>query len=450
MNIKGRHVMEECIFGVLKDKTRLLVTNGLHNLDQADRVVVLENQEIRFNGTYEELLQAHLDLSKFITQPGAKKEDGASPRSPRVSPVRRSREARRSTSIRGPMSARRRGAGGDGGGDGNGDGAQLVKKEEQEQGNVSFSIYKQYFLFGGLFYLVALLFGYANRFTSRVLFSFYLSRWSTAITPASSSSSPISLSSEQDIVDSGPYMTIQGILVLYEIVAISGTSLTWLGNGKRASRRLHSSLLGAICGAPTTFFDKTPLGRLVSRFSKDIRTVDQRLPNHMEMWMGAMTNMFSVLTVVCLADWWTIIPIVPIAGLYWYMQRAYRRAVIEVRRLEGTSRSPIYIHFDNTLSGLVCIRAYRCARRFRTEFASKLDENGRITYSLFLCQQWFSQRLEWIGAVTQSCVFPPPPSQFFSFVNSEECLAESSFFRCLLGAICHLPTSGSSRWQSET
>jgi ABC-type multidrug transport system fused ATPase/permease subunit len=197
------------------------------------------------------------------------------------------------------------------------------------------------------------------------------------------------------------FIVVQGALVLYEIIAVSGTSLLWIAKGRKSSRGLHSQLLRSICAAPTWFFDTTPLGRLISRFSRDVNIADVRVPNVMEMTMTSFTNMLVVVVAVCLGDWWMVIPFAPIGVIYFLLQKRYRRAAIEIRRLEGTSRSPIYVHFDNTLSGLISIRAYDCSQRFRHYFAAKINENGRVFFNLILCQQWFALRLDWLGAFAQ-------------------------------------------------
>lgn len=75
--------------------------------------------------------------------------------------------------------------------------------------------------------------------------------------------------------------------------------------------------------------------------------------------------------------------------------------MIQVRRMEGVTRSPIYVHYDNTLSGLASIRAYKCTSRFEDEFMVCIDENARMFQSIFLLTQWYAERLDWLGSLTQ-------------------------------------------------
>ena len=69
--------------------------------------------------------------------------------------------------------------------------------------------------------------------------------------------------------------------------------------------------------------------------------------------------------------------------------------------MEGVTRSPIYVHYDNTLTGLASIRAYKCTSRFENDFMSCIDENARMFQSIFLLTQWYAERLDWLGSLTQ-------------------------------------------------
>lgn len=52
--------------------------------------------------------------------------------------------------------------------------------------------------------------------------------------------------------------------------------------GLRASIGLHSHLLANILRLPQEFFDQTPIGRILVRFSKDIDVVDGPLPRQLD------------------------------------------------------------------------------------------------------------------------------------------------------------------------
>eukprot|EP00198_Chlamydomonas_reinhardtii_P014120 XP_001703457.1 ABC transporter, multidrug resistance associated protein [Chlamydomonas reinhardtii] len=62
----GRHLFEECICGLLEDRTRLLVTHQLQYLPAADLVVVMDAGRIQHVGTYDELVARGVDFHQFV------------------------------------------------------------------------------------------------------------------------------------------------------------------------------------------------------------------------------------------------------------------------------------------------------------------------------------------------------------------------------------------------
>ncbi len=50
----------------------------------------------------------------------------------------------------------------------------------------------------------------------------------------------------------------------------------------KASKHLHHSMLMNILRSPMSFFDTTPIGRILNRFSRDVETVDNVLPEQLQ------------------------------------------------------------------------------------------------------------------------------------------------------------------------
>ena len=70
--------MEKAIQGHLKNKTRILVTHQLHVLPKADRILYLDQGEVKFLGTFNELHETQLDLSTILEQKNEEAEDNQS------------------------------------------------------------------------------------------------------------------------------------------------------------------------------------------------------------------------------------------------------------------------------------------------------------------------------------------------------------------------------------
>ena len=77
----------------------------------------------------------------------------------------------------------------------------------------------------------------------------------------------------------GEFLGIYGALGLGQAIFILFASLVLALGSIFASTRLHDSMLANILRSPMSFFDTTPLGRILNRFSKDIYIIDQTIPN---------------------------------------------------------------------------------------------------------------------------------------------------------------------------
>jgi ABC-type multidrug transport system fused ATPase/permease subunit len=167
--------------------------------------------------------------------------------------------------------------------------------------------------------------------------------------------------------------------------------------GVEASAVLHRNLLDSIFRAPQSFFDTTPVGRILSRFSKDFYSIDVELSDQLDMFLFCvLTVLVSLATITYVTPWFGI-AIVPLGYLYFSFLNYFRNVSRETKRLESVSRSPVYGQFSETLGGLTTIRAYGQATRFQYSFDTKIDVNIRAWYCNKYADRWLSVRLEFIG-----------------------------------------------------
>ncbi|XP_008336423.3 multidrug resistance-associated protein 1-like, partial [Cynoglossus semilaevis] len=150
--------------------------------------------------------------------------------------------------------------------------------------------------------------------------------------------------------------------------------------GILASRFLHQSLLFDILRSPMSFFERTPSGNLVNRFSKEMDTIDSMIPNIIKMFMGSMFNVMSACIVILIATPLVAIFIPFLGLLYFFVQRFYVSSSRQLKRLESVSRSPIYSHFNETLLGTSVIRAFGEQKRFISESDHRVDHNHQAHY----------------------------------------------------------------------
>lgn len=128
----------------------------------------------------------------------------------------------------------------------------------------------------------------------------------------------------------------------------------------KASRVIHENLYDSVVKAPMSFFDRTPLGRIINRFARDINALDQELPRAFGQSLGTTFSLFGALFgIVFATKGWFMIPMVPILIVYYIAQKGFRKTTIELQRVESLSRSPVFAHFSTTLSGMATIRSVR-------------------------------------------------------------------------------------------
>lgn len=169
--------------------------------------------------------------------------------------------------------------------------------------------------------------------------------------------------------------------------------------GLHASKSLFLELLQAVLFSPMGFFDTTPLGRIINRFSKDVYTVDEQLPQTVRAYIGTMARVFSTLAYIVVITPLFLVGLVPVFVFYYFAQRYYIKTSRELSRLESTSRSPIYALFSETLDGLSTIRAYGAEQRLIYKNDALLDTNVQSYFLNFSANCWLGVRLEFTGTL---------------------------------------------------
>jgi len=155
----------------------------------------------------------------------------------------------------------------------------------------------------------------------------------------------------------------------------------------------------AMFRSPMTFFETTPAGRILNRFSKDIYRVDEVLARTFNMLFVNAARAAFTLVVISAATPIFIALILPLGALYLYIQRYYLRTSRELKRLDSVSRSPVYAHFQESLAGISTIKAYRQQTRFTLENEWRVDANQRAYYPAISANRWLAVRLEFLGSV---------------------------------------------------
>ncbi|KAF8428575.1 hypothetical protein EV426DRAFT_584868 [Tirmania nivea] len=195
------------------------------------------------------------------------------------------------------------------------------------------------------------------------------------------------------------YLTVYALIgFAYMATSLLRECIVFAGS-LRASRKIHDQLLHAVMRAKFRFFDSTPLGRIINRFSKDLEAVDQEVA---PVALGMIHSIATVVAIVVLITVITpgfIVAGIFVSALYCLIGAFYIRASRDLKRLESIQRSPLYQHFGETLAGVATIRAYGDERRFVRENLHKIDCHNRPYFYLWACNRWLGFRVDFAGAL---------------------------------------------------
>ncbi|XP_051773178.1 LOW QUALITY PROTEIN: canalicular multispecific organic anion transporter 1 [Ctenopharyngodon idella] len=418
----GKHLFERVIGpkGLLKNKTRILVTHGISFLPYVDEIVVLVNGVVSEVGSYNalrankgafyEFLEIYgkeennkADAKKAAAQEAAYEEidtlpevlepqaDG-SPEDIVSSTLKREnslRSSQRHIRQNGSVRVRKNSSLRSKKDSGDKKGQRLIEKEAMETGRVKFSVYLQYLRSMGWCYVSLSFVFYFIQNVAVIGQNLWLSEWTNDAENYINKTYPNHIRDTRIGVFGGLGLA-QGFLVFLGTILLADGSIS-------ASRTLHTNLLSNILRVPMVFFDTTPSGRVVNRFAKDIFTVDEMIPMSFRSWILCLLGVLGTLFVICLATPIFTAVVVPMAVVYYFVQRFYVATSRQLRRLDSVSRSPIYSHFGETVSGISVIRAYGHQQRFLKQNEHTIDQNLKSVYPWIVSNRWLAMRLESLG-----------------------------------------------------
>lgn len=120
----------------------------------------------------------------------------------------------------------------------------------------------------------------------------------------------------------------------------------------QSSRALHDRAFQGIMNSPLRFFDTQPVGRILNRFSKDVGYVDEMMPEVATDVLQLSLMAAASVVLICILDPWVLAAAGPCIALFIWLRGFYIKSSRELRRLEGTERSPLYAHLSLTVEGI--------------------------------------------------------------------------------------------------
>ncbi|KAL8170697.1 hypothetical protein V2J09_022501 [Rumex salicifolius] len=255
---------------------------------------------------------------------------------------------------------------------------QLVQKEEKETGDRGLKPYFQYMKHGKGFLYVSL------ATIAHVLFiigQFIQTYW-LAANLQSSSMSEATLVAIYALLGL-PLFVFLFLRALFVVILSLGTS-----------RSIFSSLNKSIFKAPMSFYDSTPLGRILSRVSSDLSIIDLDLPSRLTITIGSTFNTYFCFGLLTILAWEVLFLIIPMIYLTIVLQKYFFTTAKELMRINGTTKSALASHVAETAAGVTTIRALGGEDQFFTKNLDLIDKDASPFFHSFAANEWFIERLE--------------------------------------------------------
>ncbi|CAH1800691.1 unnamed protein product [Owenia fusiformis] len=283
---------------------------------------------------------------------------------------------------------------------------KLIEEEERETGHVKLIVYKLYTQAASWYMVLITLLCYVARQAFRMGMDFWLAEWSEGSggshvdsyhgnSTGNSSNSEVSHTAKKD---NSYYVGVYVALGLPTVFLAFVCGVVLYIMSLSASKKLFSGMLWAIVRAPMRFFDTTPLGRILNRFSYDTNTIDEKLPITIDSVFYCVLVCLSGIVVNGITTPFFLLAVLPLCICYFAIQRFYISSSRELQRLDSVSRSPVFAQFSETLGGLPTIRAYRAQERFKDKNLGSIDSNNTAFLYLHTSNVWMGVRLDYLGA----------------------------------------------------
>ncbi|KAI9463347.1 ABC transporter [Lactarius psammicola] len=361
----GESVFNNVLLGSGSGTTRIVVTHALHFLPKVDRIYFMVDGRIAEHGSFDEMMANRSDFAhtfdEFVTkdQTESKGEKAVDTEDGEVDEnVKKRRAAMR--------------------------GAQLMQAEERNTGAVNAQVYKEYIQSGnGTVLIPVLIVTIVLMQVSIVLSSYWLVWWQE----------------RQWRRPQGFYMGIYVTLGVGQALAafLNGTTVAFIVYS--ASRRMHDNAITRVMLSPMSFFETTPVGRIMNRFSKDIDTIDNMLADSFRTLVHTISCMIAAVVLISILLPWFLIAAAVVFMLYAMAFTFYRASAREMKRLDAILRSSLYSHFSETLSGIATIRAYGEEGRFFNENRDRVNIENRAYWMTVTSQWWLGIRIDFLGTL---------------------------------------------------
>ena len=167
----------------------------------------------------------------------------------------------------------------------------------------------------------------------------------------------------------------------------------------QSSHHLFRKMLFSVLCATRRWLDTVPLGRILNRFTSDVRLIDSQLPADLGNFIARVMEMLSILLSGVVTCPPLILPAVGLVAVCLKVGRLYVAGAREMKRLESVARSPIFVLFGSSVAGRQVIRAFGRVEAYRDYMYAAIDQHAQTVWHLQLFIRWLTFRVSMAGVV---------------------------------------------------
>lgn len=400
--------------GILASKTLILATNSVKILRIAQQTVFLKDQQIIERGTFDELMASKGEVSKLMTE-FAKEDEESGDTEEDLKLVKSSSssdEDKPKAYVPEPLLIQEVEDLGH---------LQLARvethltvgqasivsydhvyefddddehkkqeedKENKTKGRVKLSVFLEFFKACNWIYVVVWCLIYWCVIGCNILGNYLLKFWSEK-----------NLASGYNVHPAFYLVVYASTGVASGFLTFFGAYIIWTYSAVSSSKYFHDNMANSVLRAPMSFFDTTPIGRILNRFSDDISTLDQQVLWILMMFFETSLETLTRLVIVIYNLPFMIVIISLLVIFYNYFRNRFIPASRELKRLKSALRSPVFSHLQESVNGVETLRAYGESDRFIHSNRRKVDNVTKVDWATQCANRWLSMRLQSIAAI---------------------------------------------------
>uniref|UniRef100_A0AAF5PL34 ABC transporter n=1 Tax=Wuchereria bancrofti TaxID=6293 RepID=A0AAF5PL34_WUCBA len=397
-----KHAVKE----MLANKTVLLVTTDIQRLSKCDRVCYMEGGKIKAIGTHDELLEKcesyalycersiYSDEIKSISETTEEQrafgDDFVKIDAPDMADKFAKADAKVSDEFHAHTSMVNLTKP---------DGQLVMDEENFGSSAVSWAVYKQYIdAADGRWIWVVLLLAFIGNVVASIFSTAWLSQWlkyghSQQIVNISGEIH-VELSSIAESEYTSYYAAIYGFSVIILFVSGLLKALIFVHVSLNAASQLHNRMFDSVIRGTVRFFDTTPSGRILNRFSKDMDEIDVKLPFTAEVFLQNSLTCMGYLIMIAWVFPSFLLPCLFLLCIFTIFVLCFRAGITSLKRFENLSRSPLFDHISASMEGIQTIHSLGQTDDFIETLKNKLDLNSGAMFMYQSAMRWLAVWLD--------------------------------------------------------